>query len=240
MGVLVRTSTAFGLVPASSSCDAVYRGNVTSLSVSPPALGTPRRWGVFSLGLACLIGGIALSITAGLGVGSWQVLETGLVNVTGAGFGVVVFAEAVVALSLAWLLLGQRPWIATVLLAAAGVGIGALLEVLATPGSLLGQMMLLAVGTVLVAVGIAFYLASDLGASAQDALFVGVYRKYGIRPSIVRFGLDAGLVGVGLVLGGQFGAGTVAVTLVVPLLIEPALRVGHRLAGTPLPVALQR
>jgi uncharacterized membrane protein YczE len=184
--------------------------------------------------------GIAVSITADLGVGSWQVLETGLVEVTGAGFGLVVFAEAAVALTLAWVWLGERPWIATALLAAAGIGIGAMLDVLSTPSSLPAQIAMLGLGTVLMAVGIAFYLASDLGASAQDALFVGFYRKYGVRPGIVRFGLDASLVLAGLVLGGQFGAGTVAVTLAVPALIEPALRVGHRLALTPLPAALQR
>lgn len=190
--------------------------------------------------MACLMSGIAVSITADLGVGSWQVLETGLVNVTGAGFGLVVFAEAAVALTLAWVWLGERPWIATVILAAAGIGIGAMLDALSTPAGLPGQIAMLTVGTGLMAVGIAFYLASDLGASAQDALFVGFYRKYGVRPGLVRFGLDATLVLGGLVLGGQFGAGTVAVTLMVPVLIEPALRIGHRLAATPLPAALVR
>ena len=205
-----------------------------------PGIGTPRRWSVLLLGVGCLMVGIAVSITADLGVGSWQVLETGLVEVTGAGFGLVVFAEAAVALTLAWVWLGERPWIATPLLAAAGIGIGAMLDALSTPSSLPAQIAMLGFGTVLMAVGIAFYLASDLGASAQDALFVGFYRKYGVRPGIVRFGLDASLVLAGLVLGGQFGAGTVAVTLAVPALIEPALRFGHRLALTPLPAALQR
>jgi uncharacterized protein len=209
-------------------------------AITPPAIGTPRRWGVFVFGVACLISGIALSVTADLGVGSWQVLETGLVETTGASYGMVVFGVSIVALTLAWLWLGQRPWFATVLLSFGGVGIGALLAVLSTPGSLAGRVALLAVGMTLIAVGVAFYLASDLGASAQDALFVGMYRKYLIRPGVVRFGLDGSLVVTGALLGGQFGAGTVVVTLAVPLMIEPALRAGHRLAATPLPVALQR
>jgi uncharacterized protein len=195
---------------------------------------------VFAAGVACLITGIALSVTADLGVGSWQVLETGLVETTGASYGVVVLGESFVALTLAWLWLGQRPWFATVLLAFGGIGIGALLAVLSTPDAMVGRMLLLSAGMVLIAVGVAFYLASDLGASAQDALFVGFYRKYAVRPGVVRFGLDGSLVVTGALLGGQLGAGTVAVTLVVPALIEPALRTGHRLAATPLPVALQR
>ncbi len=212
--------------------------STSSLRTAP--FGTPRRWAVFLVGLACLIPGIALTITAELGVGSWQVFETGLVEATGAGFGVVVLAEALVALAIAWVWLGERPWIATGVLAFGGVGIGALLDVLETPGSLWGRSLMLAVGIGLLAVGVAFYLASDLGASAQDALFVGFYRKYGVRPAAVRLTLDVSLVVAGFVLGGQAGAGTVAVTLAVPALIEPALRIGHRLADTPVPAALER
>lgn len=192
------------------------------------------------VGALCLIAGIGLSITADLGVGSWQVLETGLVETTGASYGLVVIVESTVAIALAWFWLGQRPWIATVLFAFGGVGIGAVLAALVTPEALGIRLVFLAVGMVLISVGVAFYLASDLGASAQDSLFVGLYRKYAIRPGVARFALDGSLVALGALLGGQFGAGTIAVTLVVPVLIEPALRVGHRLADTPLPVALER
>ena len=90
----------------------------------------------------------------------------------------------------------------------------------------------------LIAVGVAFYLAADLGASAQDALFVGFYERYGVRPGVVRFGLDFLLVVSGMALGGQFGIGTFVATLGIPLLIEPAMRVGFRLARTDPPAAL--
>lgn len=195
---------------------------------------------MFLVGLACLLTGIALAITAELGVGSWQVFETGLVEATGLGFGTVVLGEALAALALAWFWLGERPWIATLVLAFGGVGIGALLDVLSTPASLAGRIALLGVGAVLIAVGVAFYLAADLGPSAQDALFVGIYRRYEVRPAIVRFVLDGSLVVGGFLLGGQLGAGTVAMTVLVPVLIEPGLRLGHRLADTPVPAALAR
>lgn len=202
-------------------------------------LGSPRRWLVFVAGLISLITGIALSISAGLGVGSWQVLETGLVELTGASFAVVAFVESVVAIALAWVWLRQRPWIATAVLAFGGIGIGLLLDVLQTPGTLGGQVALLAVGVVLLAIGVAFYLASDLGASAQDALFVGLYTHYRLRPSRVRLAMDGTLVAAGAAIGGQVGLGTVLLTLGLPLGIEPALRLGHRLAGTPLPASMR-
>lgn len=211
---------------------------VSSLPDQP--FGTPRRWGVFVAGVACLLTGISLAITAELGVGSWQVFETGLVEATGLSFGVVVLSEALAALALAWFWLGERPWIATLVLAFGGVVIGALLAVLSTPDSLVARIALLGVGVSLIAVGVALYLAADLGPSAQDALFVGIYRRYEVRPAVVRFALDGSLVVGGFLLGGQLGAGTVAMTVLVPALIEPALRLGHRLADTPMPAALAR
>jgi uncharacterized protein len=230
-------------VPPVSTYRVAVSPPTTSVPVEPLAgsvWGTPRRWTVFAAGYAMLVTGIATSIAAGLGVGSWQVLETGLVNATGASFGAVVLAESVVCITIAWWLLGQRPWFATALLAGAGVWISALLAVLPQPEVLIAQGVLLLAGTSLIAVGVAFYLASDLGASAQDALFVGIYERWAVRPAAVRFGLDAALVIGGVALGGQFGIGTLVATLLIPALIEPALRVGHRLARTPLPPAMRR
>lgn len=223
-------------------------GPVTTVPAEPPSAeqvegarwGTPRRWAVFAAGYGMLVTGIAMSIAAGLGVGSWQVLETGLVNATGASFGVVVLAESAVCITIAWWLLDQRPWFATALLAGAGVWISALLAVLPSPEAVLAQGVMLLAGNSLIAIGVAFYLASALGASAQDALFVGIYQRWTVRPALVRFGLDVTLVVAGVALGGQFGIGTLVATLLIPALIEPALRVGHRLAGTPLPPAMRR
>ncbi len=194
---------------------------------------------MFTAGLCCLITGIALTMAADLGVGSWQVLETGLVELTGASFAAVAVVESLIVLVVAWVWLGQRPWIATGVLACAGLGIGALLEVLGTPETVAGRVGLMGVGMALLSIGVAFYLASDLGASAQDSIFVGLYRRYRLHPGLVRFGLDAGLVAVGVAMGGQFGLGTLVVTLALPLVIEPALRLGHRLADTPLPESLR-
>lgn len=204
------------------------------LQTTPSApWGTPRRWLVFLLGVTLLGSGVALSITADVGVGSWQVLETGLVEATGWPFGVVVIVESLVALSLAWVWLRQPPGIATFIIAF-GLGplVGLLLDVLPAPASTglgVGQF---ALGTVLIGVGVGFYVAAELGPSAQDALFVGLYRRYPIRPGLARFGLDATLVLLGFALGGQLGIGTLVVTVGLPVVVEPALRIGHRLADT--------
>lgn len=196
--------------------------------------GTPRRWAVFLLGASLLGLGVALSVTAGVGVGSWQVLETGLVEATGLPFGVVVIAESLVALALAWSWLRQPPGVATIVIAL-GLGplVGMLLEVIPEPATTTLGVTQFALGTLGIGVGVGFYVAAELGPSAQDALFVGLYRRYvSIRPGVARFLLDGTLVLLGFSLGGQLGIGTIVVTVALPFVVEPALRVGHRLAGT--------
>lgn len=205
--------------------------DVAPAPVSP--WGTPRRWLVFLLGVTSLGSGVALSITADVGVGSWQVLETGLQTFTGLPFAVVVIAESLLALALAWVWLRQPPGIATVIIAF-GLGplVGILLEVLPAPASTAFGVGQFALGTTLIGTGVGFYVAAELGPSAQDALFVGLYRKYPMRPGTARFLLDATLVVLGFALGGQLGIGTLVVTLGLPLVVEVALPIGHRMAGT--------
>ena len=203
------------------------------MTAPPSPWGTPRRWTVFLLGITLLGTGVALSVTADVGVGSWQVLETGLVEATGLPFAIVVIAESLVALALAWVWLKQPPGIATVIIAL-GLGplVGLLLDVLPSPATVPLGVAQFVLGTVCIGVGVGFYVAAELGPSAQDALFVGLYRHYPMRPGTARFLLDGSLVLGGWVLGGQLGIGTVVVTLGLPVVVEPALAVGHRLART--------
>lgn len=218
-------------------------GAGTQAPVPPPrhrgAVG-PRALATLLLGIGLLTFGIALLLRAELGVGSWQVFETGLMAVTGASFGVVAVTESLVVLAIAWWWLDERPWIATVLLALGGIPVNIMLGLIETPATVAGQSGMLVAGTVIITVGLGCYLGADLGASAQDSLFVGFYRRYGVRPAIVRWGLDLSLVLVGFLLGGDVGLGTILITIGVAALVEPAMRLGHRLSGAPLPAALAR
>jgi uncharacterized membrane protein YczE len=198
------------------------------------ASGTLRQYAVLLGGAALLSVGISLSINAGLGVGSWQVFETGLIATTGASFAVVAVIESVVVLLVAWRWLGQLPGPATVLFAALiGPLVSWLLTVVPVAQDTASAASLLAVGIVLIGVGVGLYVGAGLGASAQDSLFVGVFTRFSWRPRTARLLTDVLLVGGGWALGGQVGVGTVVITLGLPLVIEPGMRAGAALAAQP-------
>ena len=195
--------------------------------------GLLRRWAMLVVGMPALLLGVAMTITAGLGVGSWQVFELALADRTGLALGTVIVLESVVVLAIAWYWLDQVPGPATLVL---GLGGGPFIEWtlgwLPAPITLVPALALLLAGAALVAIGLGLYIPAELGPSAQDALFVGAYRRWDLRPGRVRFATDFMLVGVGWILGGPIGLGTVVVTFVIPALVDVTLPWGHRLAGT--------
>lgn len=200
-----------------------------------------RQWTTFLLGAAVLALGVAATIAAGVGVGSWQVFETGLVATTDASFGVVAVTESFLVLAVAWIWLRQPPGPGTVVFAATvGPLIGILIDRIPQPTLWPIVALQFGFGIVATALGIGLYIGAELGPSAQDSLFVGLFRHYRIHPGTARFTTDAVLVVAGWALGGQVGVGTVAITIALPAMVAPALRLGHRIAGTGLPGQAKR
>ncbi len=198
-------------------------------------LGTPRQYAVLLGGAVLLALGVALTLLADLGVGSWQVFETGIMAATGATFAVVAVVESLLVLVVAWAWLAQRPGPATVLFAlAVGPLVGWLLDVVPGVTTAVPAGPQLVVGMVLIGIGVGFYVGAGLGASAQDSLFVGLITRFRLRPRDARLLTDGALVVAGWLLGGQVGVGTVLLTIGLPLVVEPGMRAGARLAGQPV------
>lgn len=202
--------------------------------------GSPARWSVLVVGVLLLGLGVAISIQAAagvsaVGVGSWQVFETGLVEATGVRFAVVVLVESLLALALAWVVFKVPPGPATVIVALLiGPLVDLLLGVIGSPTSFVPALLMFAGGTVMLGVGVGLYISANLGPSAQDALFVGMFTRLQMRPAVARLVLDGILTVAGWLLGGRVGVGTVLVLLILPPIIERTLVIGQRLAGTDL------
>lgn len=160
--------------------------------------------GLFIFGL-----GEALLIAAGVGVSPWTVFAQGLTNVTGWSIGRATFVISVSVLVL-WVPLRQVPGIGTILNA---IIIALVLEFLLP---YLPRFEMAAVNVAIAALGVlvtgfggAIYLIANLGPGPRDGLMTGLQSVTGLPIAAVRTGIEISVVGIGWLLGGTVGIGTV-------------------------------
>jgi uncharacterized protein len=169
--------------------------------------------------------GVAMLLTADLGSDGFSTL----VNGTAIGSGLPFFvANLCVSLVFVLLAVARRllPGIGTVVqIVIVGIVVDRLLLVLDTPGTVLGQAVLLACAFPVLSVGIAAYLGAHLGAGPVEgaALAWDPPVPFKWSYSVVQGG---GAL-IGWLLGATIGPGTIAVIL----LLGPAVDLASRLIG---------
>lgn len=194
--------------------------------------------GLFLYGFA-----IAMMVRAGIGVSPWDVLSQGVSLQTGIAFGWVTNIIGLVVLLL-WIPIRQRPGIGTllnVLLIGPSAEVG--LAVLPAQHVLSQQVLLFAGGLALLAVATGLYIGARFGPGPRDGLMTGINRRWGWRIWIVRTSIEVVVLGIGWLLGGNVGIGTVAfalligpmVNVTIPLLRVPTASVA---AAAPTPVQI--
>jgi uncharacterized membrane protein YczE len=101
------------------------------------------------------------------------------------------------------------------------------------PGSLPLRVVLMLAGLIVLAAGIALYVAAALGAGPRDALMLLAASRYHVRLSVAGTGLELlALIG-GIALGGRAGVGT----LIYALAITPGIELFFELLARLTPPA---
>ncbi len=173
--------------------------------------------GLFPYGM-----GIALTRQAGLGLGSWHVLNDGLTQVLPLSFGVANILVGLTLLSGAWLY-GIRPALGTLLNAtlvgtytdlilAAGV-VPDLREAGWVPVVIMGRLGLLLSGILLIGLSTALYIKGGLGAGPRDGLMLALSRRLARPVAVVRTGMEVMALALGVLCGGAAGLGTLLFAL---------------------------
>lgn len=186
----------------------------------PVGGGAHRQLG---LGLVVVGVGIATLVRADLGLGPWDVLHQGLSRRTGIPMGTVGILVGIPIVAL-WWPLRQRPGVGTVAnLVLVGVTIDIALAVMPAAGDVRVQAGLLCLGTLLVALGSGLYLGVGLGPGPRDGLMTGLHRRLGWSVRLARTLIELAALGLGILLGGTAGVGTIVFALAIGPLVQVAL-----------------
>lgn len=183
------------------------------------------------IGLTLYALAMALIIRAQLGVDPWDVFHLGLANYLPFSLGVIVILTAALVL-LAWIPLKQWPGLGTIANALyLGVALDFFLWVLPEVQGLNWQILVFAVAIMINGLGGAMYIGSHFGAGPRDGLMTGLHLRTGASIRLVRTLLELSVLGLGWLLGGPVGVGTVAYAL----LIGPATQLFFRWSIIKLP-----
>jgi uncharacterized membrane protein YczE len=199
-----------------------------------------RRVGQLLIGLVLYGLAIAMMVRAGIGVSPWDVLAQGVSRQTGIPFGLVTNLIGLVVLLL-WIPIRQKPGAGTILNVLI-IGPSAQFGLWLFPQvhMLVAQILLFTGGLALLALATGLYIGARFGPGPRDGLMTGVHRRWGWRLWIIRTTIEVVVLGIGWLLGGNVGVGTVAfaaligplVNFTIPLLTVPGLRVSES-APTP-------
>ncbi|HVD02994.1 MAG TPA: hypothetical protein VNF75_02485 [Candidatus Dormibacteraeota bacterium] len=210
---------------------------------SPARPGLRRRADLGDLGwrLARLYAGLvgfgvslALMVRARLGLDPWDVLHQGIARHLGVPIGWVVIAVSGLVL-LGWIPLRQRPGFGTISnVVVVGLVVNATLGLTPSPADLAVRAAMLCAAILINGVSTACYIGAGLGPGARDGLMTGIAaRGHSLRA--VRTGIEISVLGVGVILGGSVGMGTVAYALAIGPLVHFFLpHVQNRPAPAPI------
>lgn len=171
---------------------------------------------LYGLTAACLI-------RARLGNAPWDVLHQGIASHLGVSVGTVTIAVSLLVL-LAWIPLREMPGLGTASNAVlVGLAENLGLAVLPGPHALAGRIALMTLGIAGNAIATAMYIGARLGPGPRDGLMTGLHRRTGRPIWLVRTSLEASVVVLGLLLGGDFGAGTLLYAVLIGPLVQRLL-----------------
>jgi uncharacterized membrane protein YczE len=163
---------------------------------------------------------LALIIRAAVGNAPWDVLHQGIAKHTSLTIGEAVIVMSLVVLLL-WIPIRELPGLGTIANSfLVGLSTDFFLGVVDRPEALELQVLMMLAGVGLNGLATALYIGSQFGPGPRDGLMTGLHRRTGVSIRAVRTGLEVSVVGIGFLLGGVVGVGTVVYTLAIGPLVQ--------------------
>lgn len=164
---------------------------------------------------------MAFMVESDLGLNPWDVFHQGLSEATGISFGWVVILLGIPILLL-WIPLRQKPGFGTIAnLVVIGFVVDIALSMLPAGGSIPGRVGYLVAGILVNGLATGLYIGARMGPGPRDGLMTGIVRRFPrLSIRLVRTTIELFVLGVGFLLGGTVGIGTVAYALCIGPLVH--------------------
>lgn len=180
-----------------------------------------------NVGLGGLGLGVALMLTAHIGLGPWTVFHEGVSLQSGLSFGRVMQLAGLLVIVLGYALTGTKPGLGTLLNM---ILVGPWVDLFtaqawfpAAENAIAGLVQFL-IGVTFAGLASGLYITAGLGAGPRDGLVLGLARTLGLSVRKVRAGLELLVLVIGFLLGGGVGFGTVLFALLIGPLMQFSLR----------------
>ncbi len=161
------------------------------------------------LGFALMALGIWMLKESELGMPPWDCFTQGMMHYIPLTFGQLSQITGLVILVFA-ILLKVYPGIGTILNI---IFIGVFYDIFdylfnINQDNFIINVIYVIVGSFLMAVGAILYMKVGLGQGPRDSVILGIYRLYTIKYGFIKFGIEAVVLTIGIILGGSAGLGT--------------------------------
>lgn len=189
---------------------------------------------ILNLGLVVFGIGDGLIILSKFGNSPWAVFHQGLSQQLGISYGNAAVLTSF-AILLLWIPLKEKPGLGTIANAIV-IGYSTQATLWALGGfeeSLAVRVVFLVTGLVIVGLGIALYITTNLGPGPRDGIMTALHYRTGVRVARVRLSIEFTAMFVGWLLGGTVGVGSVMFALFIGRAMALWLGILARLTHTP-------
>lgn len=183
-------------------------------------------FGRLFLGLFLLALGIVMTIRANLGLAPWDVFHQGFSNLTGMTIGqasilvgvALVIINSFIGEKIGWATLSNMLFV--------GIFIDVLMINNLVPSfdSILLSLAMMLLGMMSIGFACYFYIGAGLGSGPRDGIMVFLTKKTKKSVRFVRNSIEITVLGLGYLLGGTVGMGTVITALGIGYFIQLAFK----------------
>lgn len=209
------------MTAAAESCD-----RPVALIDTNPELTTWERIGRVATSYVLVSIGVALLVSAELGVAPYDVLNTGIADTLGIRFGFAFLITSALFYGTGTLLGGRTGWaslIGTIVIAPLVEGA---LAILPEPERLAGRLPMFAIGVLVLVAAVCLVVTTELGPGPGEVFMLGLIAR-GIPVVRARWITDGIALILGAALGGAVGVGTVLFAFAFGPLVAAGLRALH-------------